>query len=175
MPRTRHLVGSLIAPATVALAVAGCGGGSRVATASSATPASAHGTLAVATKRGVGSVLVDARGRTLYRFAADGKGRSTCAGSCAQIWPPATAPRSGPVTAAEVKGTVGTTTRADGRRQLTFNGMPLYRFAQDTSTADAKGQGVERFFVIPAKGGAAATTPSAPSTTSSKPKGGYGY
>jgi predicted lipoprotein with Yx(FWY)xxD motif len=172
MPRTRHIVGSLIAPATVALAVAGCGGGPRVASASSAAPAAAHSSLAVAAKRGLGPVLVDARGRTLYRYTPDRTGRSTCAGPCARIWPPAAAPRSGPVTAAGVKGTVGTTRRADGRRQLTFDGMPLYRFVQDTSTADAKGQGVDRFFTIPAKADAGSTAPSAPSP---KPRSSYGY
>jgi predicted lipoprotein with Yx(FWY)xxD motif len=172
MLRPRHIIGSLVAPAAIALAVAGCGGGPRAAAASSATPASAHGALAVATKPHVGSILVDARGRTLYRFAPDRRGRSTCAGACARIWPPAVAPRSRPATATGVKGTVGTTTRADGTRQLTFDGMPLYRFVQDTSTADAKGQGVDRFLTIPAKAGAGSTPPS---TTSSKAKGGYGY
>jgi predicted lipoprotein with Yx(FWY)xxD motif len=153
------------------LALAACGGasyGGGGSSTSSAAPAVLH----VSSKANVGSILVDAQGRTLYRYAPDhGGGKSTCLGACAKPWPPATVEGSGPLTAAGVKGTVSTTTRPDGMKQLAFDGMPLYRFAQDTTKADANGQGVQNiWFVIPAKG-----AKSSGSTTTSTAKGRYSY
>ena len=98
-----------------------------------------------------------------------------CTGACSIEWPPATVKGSAPLTAAGAKGTVATTTRADGTKQLSFDGMPLYRFSQDATKADAKGQGDEHiWFVIPAKGAKTASAP-APSTTTTTSRSGYSY
>jgi predicted lipoprotein with Yx(FWY)xxD motif len=168
-----------ITPAVLALAACGSsssGGGSTSgqSSAASATPP----VLKVASKAKVGSILVDAQGRTLYRYMPDHGGKSTCTGACAKFWPPATIQGSGPLSAAGVKGTVSTTTRPDGTKQLAFDGNPLYRFANDRTTAAANGQGVQHiWFVVPAKGAKSSSSSAAPapSTTTSKPKGGYGY
>jgi predicted lipoprotein with Yx(FWY)xxD motif len=139
---------------------------------------SAGGTpvLKTATKAKVGRVLVDAHGFTLYRYTPDKPNKSVCMGQCAKFWPPATVKGSGPFTAPGIKGKLGTTTRPDGAKQLTLNGMPLYRFAKDTSKADANGQGFEHiWFVLPAKKLGSGTGSGAATTPAKRSSGGYGY
>ncbi|GAA1589499.1 lipoprotein [Actinomadura kijaniata] len=78
-----------------------------------------------------GRALVDEMGRALYRFARDGRGRPTCRGDCAAMWPPFTAgrpPRAGEGARADL---VGVVRRADGRLQATYAGHPLYRYVRD--------------------------------------------
>jgi predicted lipoprotein with Yx(FWY)xxD motif len=184
MVHKKHALTSLIALPAIALVVAGCGGGGSVAAVkapskSASNTSSSTAALMVASKANVGRVLVDARGRTLYRYTPDHAGKSTCMGTCAQSWPPATATGSGPFTATGIKGTVASLTRPGGVKQLTLNGMPLYRFAGDASTADANGQGVGHiWFVIPAKTGAGTSQSAAVSpagTPSPKPTSSNGY
>jgi predicted lipoprotein with Yx(FWY)xxD motif len=169
-----------IVPVVLALAACGSSGSGSTSTASkaasqaSATSASSP-VLMVASKAKVGSVLVDAQGRTLYRYTPDKTSMSTCTGACAKFWPPATIQGSGNLSVAGLKGTVSTTTRSDGSKQLVFDGKPLYRFAEDTSKADASGQGVQNiWFVLPAKSTkSSAAAASKPSTTSTPKSSGY--
>jgi predicted lipoprotein with Yx(FWY)xxD motif len=78
-----------------------------------------------------GPVLWDGANRALYAFTADRRGRSNCSGACAKAWPPYYA--SGTLRAGKgVKQTlIGTTRRADGRRQVTYAGRPLYYYVGD--------------------------------------------
>lgn len=103
---------------------------------------SGGGSLAVGSTS-LGSVLVDGKSMTLYKFAKDtaGSGTSACTGGCATNWPPLTV-TSVPSKPAGVTGTLATITRDDGSMQLTYNGMPLYRFAADKAPGDTKGDGV---------------------------------
>ena len=151
---------AILAVALPAIALAACGssnsgGGGSGSGSSQSQGASNGGTpvLKEATKAKVGRVLVDAKGFTLYRYTPDGHGgKSVCMGECIRLWPPATVKGAAPFTTSGVKGTVGTTTRPGGAKQLTLNGMPLYRFVKDTNKADANGQGFEHiWFVLPAK------------------------
>jgi predicted lipoprotein with Yx(FWY)xxD motif len=102
-----------------------------IATAQAArSSASASGARALVTlrKTGIGSVLADSRGRTLYLFEKDKSRKSMCAGSCATFWPPLLTtgkPRAGAGVRAKL---LGTTTRAGGARQVTYAGHPLYTF-----------------------------------------------
>ena len=91
----------------------------------------------------LGSVLVDGTGMTLYLFAKDtaGSGKSACAGACATNWPPLTV-TGVPAKPTGATGTLATITRDDGSVQLTYNGMPLYRYAADKAAGDTKGDGV---------------------------------
>jgi predicted lipoprotein with Yx(FWY)xxD motif len=93
----------------------------------------------------LGRILVDARGHTLYLFGKDKNGKSACSGACAAAWPPliATAkPRAG----AGVKASrLGTTKRADGRLQVTYNHHPLYTFVKDTKKGQTNGEGLNAF------------------------------
>ena len=114
--------------------------------------------LVVAEVSGVGQVVTDANGMTLYRFDKDTAKppKSNCEGDCAVKWPPMLASGSVDVQGVDSK-LVGTVTRGDGSQQLTINGWPLYRYAQDAAKGDAKGQGVGgTWFAVTATGGKAA-------------------
>src|SRR5437773_8068455 len=74
---------------------------------------------------GLGRVLVDGRGRTLYLFEKDKHGKSACIGKCASFWPPLIASGKPLATAGAKTSLLGTTRRADGRLQVTYNHHPL--------------------------------------------------
>ena len=137
--RNRYLAAGLIAAA--ALIAAGCGSSSSGSGngGSTSTPGGASGTaLKTATVSGT-TVLTNAQGFTLYWFGPDTASKSSCTGSCAQIWPPV----KGPATAGTgVTGTLGTVNRSDGTVQATYNGHPLYTYTADTAPGQASGNGV---------------------------------
>jgi predicted lipoprotein with Yx(FWY)xxD motif len=90
---------------------------------------------------GLGTILTDNAGRTLYMFTKDAPGLSTCYDQCAVAWPPLTS-ESEPVLPAGLPGVLGSTGRTDGSTQLTYNGMPLYYWAKDQKPGDTTGQNV---------------------------------
>jgi len=138
-----------------AMVLAACGGSSTSSSSGSAVgygaPAagSAGGSGAasvVGTKTGsLGTFLVDGKGRALYLWEADHGSTSTCTGACAQAWPPLTI--TGPPKASgAVRGSLlGTTKRADGSREVTYAGHPLYLFAGDSRAGQTTGQGSTAF------------------------------
>lgn len=142
---------ALIAPAAVAAVLAGCGGGSYHATASTTaaktgpSTASGAGATVAARHTGLGTVLVDGKGRTLYLFEKDTGGTSTCSGACASLWPPLSStgtPAAGAgVTAAEL----GATKSPTGGTEVTYAGHPLYTYAGDTAPGDTQGEGLDSF------------------------------
>lgn len=90
-------------------------------------------------------VVVNGAGFTLYRFDKDTArpSRSTCAGACATTWPPVLVDPGGKIFVDGVKPSdVGVIKRADGTRQVTIGGWPVYRFSKDTKPGDTNGQGV---------------------------------
>jgi predicted lipoprotein with Yx(FWY)xxD motif len=94
---------------------------------------------------GLGRVLVDGRGRTLYLFQKDRRDKSACVGQCAGFWPPLIASGK-PFAAAGAKASLlGTTKRADGRLQVTYNHHPLYSFSKDTGKGQTNGEGINAF------------------------------
>jgi predicted lipoprotein with Yx(FWY)xxD motif len=121
-------------------------------------------------KTALGSVLVDSRGHTLYLFGKDDRGKSSCAGSCASFWPPAIA-HGKPTAGAKLnRAMLGTTRRADGRLQVTYNKHPLYTFALDKRAGQTKGEGQIAFggswYAVSARGIAVVkTSPAPPPTT----------
>jgi predicted lipoprotein with Yx(FWY)xxD motif len=119
----------------------GYGGASR---STSTQSASGNATIAVKSSS-LGQILVDGKGMTLYLFEKDTGTMSTCTGSCAQFWPPVTttgAPKAGQGVMA---GKLGTTTRSDGKTQVTYNGHPLYYYSGDMKPGDVTGQGLNTF------------------------------
>jgi predicted lipoprotein with Yx(FWY)xxD motif len=93
----------------------------------------------------LGRILVDSRGRTLYLFEKDTRGHSACTGACAIYWPPLLA-KGTPVAAhAAEQALLGTTRRADGTRQVTYAGHPLYRYVQDMKPGQTTGQDLQDF------------------------------
>jgi predicted lipoprotein with Yx(FWY)xxD motif len=150
------------------LALAGCGGNASHAlpTTNDGRPAS----VGVA-GTGLGNVLVDRQGRTLYLFARDSGTTSACAGACAVNWPPLRV-RGTPLVGSGAKSSdVGKTRRPDGVSQLTYNGHPLYTFVNDKKPGDTNGEGINAFggswFAVSAAGVKVAP--------SSQPQGGGGY
>jgi len=103
------------------------------------------GTVVSTAKTSLGRILVNSRGRTLYLFAKDTNGKSHCTGMCATFWPPLITsgnPRAGADTRASL---LGTTRRADGRRQVTYNHHPLYTFVKDKREGQTNGEGLNAF------------------------------
>jgi predicted lipoprotein with Yx(FWY)xxD motif len=89
---------------------------------------------------GLGPVVVDGAGRTVYRYIPDHRRSSTCTGACAVDWPPLLAvphPRYGP---GILRSLVGWTARPNGRRQVTYDGWPVYTSRLDTAPGQAAGQ-----------------------------------
>jgi predicted lipoprotein with Yx(FWY)xxD motif len=109
-----------------------------------AAPAEARTT--VKTRQGAaGTFLVDGGGHTLYRFMKDTTRRSRCSGGCAEFWPPLIA-RGGVRAGAGVKAAkLGTSRRANGRRQVVYAGHPLYRYSGDAAAGDTTGEGLDTF------------------------------
>ena len=92
----------------------------------------------------LGTILAyGSRKLTVYLFEADKGGKSACSGSCAKAWPPVTGtPKAG---AGAMSADLGTITRSDGSKQLTYRGHPLYTFASDKDDGDAYGEGQHSF------------------------------
>lgn len=146
------------AAAAAALVLSACGGSagstntsssagnpaSIPATSTSSTVPSAETSAALRTAQSsLGTIVVDAQGKTVYVFDKDtaNSGKSACAGACLTAWPPVPAPDTTP-TATGVAGTVGSIATASGTRQLTLNGLPLYYYKDDSAGGDVHGQGV---------------------------------
>jgi predicted lipoprotein with Yx(FWY)xxD motif len=90
----------------------------------------------------LGKILVTAQGHTLYLFAPDKTGKSTCYGSCASYWPPLIVSGK-PVAGTGVKASLlGVTVRKDGKRQVTYNGHPLYTYVGDKAAGKTSGEGL---------------------------------
>ena|SRR5207245_3812713 len=127
-------------------------------------------------KTGLGSVLVNANGHTVYLFARDKNGKSACAGSCAKFWPPLLSHGKPSVGAGLKESLVGTTKRSNGTRQVMYNRHPLYTYVLDKGAGQTKGEGVSAFgakwHAVSAKGTAVvrtSTTPTSPGTTTTSP------
>jgi predicted lipoprotein with Yx(FWY)xxD motif len=158
MTRSRP-IGLLVSAAVIALVALTFAAGAHVATAgvthptvaiepsvnaASVTRNSPRPTVQVR-RTGLGQILVDSRGRTLYLFKKDTRGHSSCSGSCAANWPPLLVtgkPRAG----TGVKASKLTTTRrSDGATQVVYNRHPLYRFIADAKPGDTNGEGLSAF------------------------------
>ena len=87
--------------------------------------------------------LTDSAGRTLYLYTKDKGTTSACYGACATAWPPLLT--TGPVSISgkyTVASDLGTITRTDGTKQVTYGGHPLYYYEGDSAPGQTKGQGV---------------------------------
>jgi predicted lipoprotein with Yx(FWY)xxD motif len=169
-----RLLSAAAALPLVALAVAGCGGSSN-STASGAPGTHGSATVDVA-NTGLGKILVDSQGRTLYLFKKDAGTKSTCVGACATNWPPVRVAHKPTVSNGLTASKAGTTKRSDGKPEVTYNGHPLYLFAGDKKPGDTSGQGVNAFgggwFAVSPAGSQISGSASSGSNTSS---GGSGY
>jgi predicted lipoprotein with Yx(FWY)xxD motif len=129
--------------ALVATACGGAGGGG----AAGSTAAGTAATVSVQHVDGVGNVLVDAKGMALYSPQQEAGGKVMCTGSCTSIWVPLTLSGSGkPSGSSDVSSKLGTVDRPDGAVQVTYQGKPLYTFAEDSSPGIVTGNGFQDQF-----------------------------
>jgi predicted lipoprotein with Yx(FWY)xxD motif len=184
--RSRRMAISGLASIALAGIVAACGsggiygGGQPTHASTGQQPAASHGNAVTPRKLpGVGMVLVDRSGKTVYSPQQEAHGKILCTGGCLGFWFPVTV-AAGTKThdAPGMSGTVGTIRRSDnGQSQLTYNGRPLYTFRLDQAPGDLHGNDFSDQFggtsftwqVVSASGAAAASTHSA------KPSPGYSY
>jgi predicted lipoprotein with Yx(FWY)xxD motif len=190
----------------VALLAAACSSAaSSTPAASSSTPASAStpssapasggasasgATVITTASSSAGTFLTSGSGRAIYLWAKDTSGMSACTGACASAWPPVTgtATAAGSAKASDL----GTITRSDGTKQVTYDGHPLYYFVGDSGPGTASGQGSDNFgakwwlvspagsditasvssFTAAGSSGSAGSAPAAPAAPSSSSAGG---
>jgi len=185
-PNLRTALSGLAAIAAVGLiaacgsggAATGYGGGQPVGAGQQ--PTESHGPAVVARKlAGIGTVLVDRSGKTIYSPRQEAQGKILCTGSCLSFWFPVTvSPGTSLPALRGVSGVLGTVHREDdGLTQLTFNGRPLYTFRLDQAPGQVHGNnfgdsfgGTSFTWQVVAASGAASS-----STQSAKPGGGYSY
>jgi predicted lipoprotein with Yx(FWY)xxD motif len=127
---------------------------------------------------GLGQVLVDGRGHTLYLFLKDTAGKSACNKLCARYWPPLIT-TGRPVARSGAKSSLlGTVRRADGRLQVTYNHHPLYTFVQDTRNGQTNGEGLDEFgaeWYVVSPAGVKVEKSGDPMPSGGYGGGGYGY
>jgi predicted lipoprotein with Yx(FWY)xxD motif len=183
---TRTTYAMALLAAVAALAIAGCGGGgsssSSVGSEGGAEPAASTSggggsTVAGAEVSGLGPVLVDSEGMTVYEFTVDKGTTSECYGGCEAAWPPVTATGKPSAGEGASASDLGTTKRKDGTEQVTYKGHPLYTFAEDEAPGEANGNESEgTWFVLNEAGDAVkgqATPPAEEEEESSAGGGGY--
>ena len=89
--------------------------------------------------------LTDRSGRAVYRWVKDTGDASTCSGACAGAWPPVTTAGAPTASGSAKASDLGTITRSDGTKQVTYDGHPLYYFVGDSGPGMAKGQNSNSF------------------------------
>ena len=159
MKRTLTALAGLALIALIALT--GCGSSSNSSSSSSGgaygseesaskptASNSANGAaITVGSASGVGKILVDSEGMTLYYFEKDKQGgsKSACYGPCEAGWPPVTSegkPQAGEGAQASKLGTIE---RKDGTTQVTYAGWPLYTFVEDKKPGEDNGTDSKAF------------------------------
>jgi len=186
------LYGSLALGAVAA--VAACGSTSSSSTAASSgqsqpagtsSPASSSSGITISAKSvaGVGTVLVNGQGQTMYMLTTEKGGKITCTddNGCTKIWPDTelpkgtTSPTAGSGIQAALLGTVKNTA---GELYVTYNGWPLYTFSGDKGPGQANGEGINNFggtWYALSTSGDPVTSSQSQSGTSTGGGGGYGY
>ena len=137
----------------------GSGGGS-----ANNTGTGNSGSIATANLAGVGTVLVNGQGFTLYYRTTDNHSTPTCTGSCLSLWPPQMVSGAVPAAASGMTGSFGTVASPAGGKQLTYMGWPLYTYSGDMGPRQDNGQGIDGQWFAMSAGG--------PTTTGGSPSGG---
>lgn len=167
---TRTTTYATAALALAVLALSACGGSG---SAASPTTAGSSDTVSTADVQGVGTVLVDSKGMALYSPDQEKSGTIECTAECTSIWVPLTVAGT-PTGSSDVASKLGTVKRPDGATQVTFDGKPLYTFAEDSGPDTVTGDGAKDQF-----GGQSFTwhvaEAGAVTTTNTSGEGGYGY
>ncbi len=117
------------------------------ASTTSAPAESAAPPVAVTSKSSkLGTILAAGPKRmTVYLFEGDKGAESACSAECAAVWPPVTVASAAQASGGAMSADLGTITRSDGTKQVTYKGHPLYFYAKDGDKGDAYGQGIKSF------------------------------
>jgi|RhiMethySRZTD1v2_1073278.scaffolds.fasta_scaffold189164_2 predicted lipoprotein with Yx(FWY)xxD motif len=142
--RRRRILFLVPAAMLVLVLVLALGGIAAAAGHGSADKAASKQALVTTRKTKLGTILVNAQGRSLYLFLKDKNGKSACSGACAKAWPPLMTTGKPKAAGGANAKLLGTTKRSNGT-QVTYNGHPLYTFFQDTKAGQTKGQGSNFF------------------------------
>jgi predicted lipoprotein with Yx(FWY)xxD motif len=149
-----NLIRAFLAGLSVAIVACGAGAGSGM----NGPPPPPSASVKLGSAQLYGSYLVDGAGRTLYLFARDlpaGGGNSAvsnCTGSsadttsCVYFWPIFHAANN--IVQGIAASDLGEITRADGLKQTTYKGWPLYYFVNDAHPGDINGEAIANWFVI---------------------------
>ena len=182
-----------------AIALAACSSSSSSSTSSTtsssaaaSSPAASGGTVITTAKSSAGTFLTTGSGKAVYLWVKDTGDMSNCTGACAGAWPPVTTTGTATAAGAAKASDIGTITRSDGTKQVTYDGHPLYYFSGDSGPGMASGQGSDGFgakwwLVSPAgsdvtasvstfttsASGAAPAAPAAPAPKSPSAAGGW--
>lgn len=170
----KRTIYGLCLAATVAVAIAGCGGGDSTSSGSAyggksggsgskpaaetgeaaakggygegaEAPSGGSGIVSAAKVGDLGTILVDSAGRTLYDFHKDKGSKSACYGACAGAWPPLLTDGDPQAQGPADRSMLGTTKRKDGTVQVTYNGWPLYTYVGDQNPGEANGNDIDQF------------------------------
>jgi predicted lipoprotein with Yx(FWY)xxD motif len=134
---------SVVVVTTVLFAVTGSGcsdsGGKPSSSASeNAKTVSAH-------SGNLGKILAGSQGKVLYRFDKDSTSKSACSGDCSKAWPPMVVKDNPVAGGGTKKDLLATSKRGDGKKQVTYDGHPLYYFQGDGKAGQTNGQGLNQF------------------------------
>lgn len=196
--------GAAAAAVLVAACASGTGSSTGAAAGSSSAPAasgsaaaggSSSGAMVITTaKASGGTILTDGSGRAVYLWAKDSSGMSACSGACTGTWPPVTASGTVSASGGAKSSDLGTITRSDGTKQVTYDGHALYYYVGDSGPGMSSGQGSDQFgakwwLVAPTgsdvtasvssftvgggSSGSGGTAPTAPAPASSSKAGGW--
>ena len=163
---------ALLLAALLAVLATACGGEDAPAPTAAPTPAppppSAQSVVVQVAASGLGDILTDGDGNTLYLFMPDNQSTPGCNAACAEAWPPL---MGEPAAGAGVNSSLlGTVSRQDGTTQAIYNSWPLYYFGGDPAAGDTNGQGLnEVWFVLdPAGEGAMPMADASPTRTATR-------
>ncbi len=130
-----------------------------------------------------GNILSSTSGKIYYIFSADSKGKSRCTGPCAKVWLPVIG--SATVSGGASSSLAATLTRSNGKKQVSYDGHPLYTFTGDSGPNEVNGEGLDQFggywYVISTSGkpvtssSGRSSTYASSNTSSSKSKSGSGW
>ena len=137
----------------IGTAVAGCGGGKSSPPATTTTPPkpakSAASSFSVASVSGVGKVVVDGKGRTVYILTSGSKKNVPCTddSGCTKVWPDLSLPDG--TTAAKagdgIQASLLGTQRVGDETYPTYGGYLLYEYSGDSGKAQGNGQGIRSY------------------------------
>lgn len=148
------------------LLLAACGGSGSSSSSGGGGAAAAY-TFSTANVSGLGTVLVNGNGMTIYTLSSEAGGKLTCtdANGCTKVWPDTELPSgvtSGIAGSGAQSSQLGTVKAADGHPYVTYGGYPLYTYSGDSGPMQNHGQGIQSFggtwYAIDANGKPVTTT-----------------